>query len=346
MSLSKSQTPTRSLLSPIFLFSNWRTGGTAFAFTFRKHEAFWVFTEPLNPTLRDLTLALNANTSSWSSKHPKNEYYFKEYEKVLSKDSSLFPNLESIPYVLKKGDKQENLLTYFNGLISYAHSLNKIPVFKLEQSEGSADWIRSNFPDALCVGVSRKPENQYISWLEQASFGNNSFFLLAHKLIENNLDFFDSPSIIFNGTHDIEAYKKTFDVFKKKIDHQHDLFMDFCLDISPESEESLDSQLTKIKKHDYSRIDLWKFVLSSVHDSLEMESQNDVTIQRLTNQIKVLGELASLKEELKNSPNIIKTQKKQIEILQHKVQSNDLMIKKPTIKLIFRLILNLIFNKN
>jgi hypothetical protein len=298
-----SQSIKRSLLAPIFLFSNWRTGGTALILTFRKHDNCYIYTEPLNPTLRSADVALAATTSSWKSKHPQNEYYFTEYEPILSDDSFRFPDVEKIPYILEADDSQEDLLKYFTSLISYAHSINKIPVFKLEQAEGSADWIKANFPDALCVGVTRKAEYQFISWLEQTTFGNNLFFGLAHRIIENNLEFFESEPIALNGRYDTDVYKKIFDIFKRKIDFQHSLYMDFCVDISPESEESLHDQLAKVEEHDFGRFELWKYVLSRIHDSLIRESDSDITIKRLINHIGDLAESSLIQDRLNNTIN-------------------------------------------
>lgn len=320
----KDQAIQRSLLAPVFLFSNWRTGGTALAFTFRKHDGFYVFTEPLNPTLRNAADALAATTSSWKSKHPQSEYYFTEYEPILSDDSFRFPDVENIPYVLESGDSQEDLLKYFTSLISYAHSINKIPVFKLEQAEGSAGWIKANFPEALCVGVTRKAECQFISWLEQATFGNDSlFFGAAHRIIENNLEFFESEPIALTGRYDIDAYQKIFDLFKRKIDSQHSLFMDFCVDISPESEESLNVQLAKVEEHDFSRLELWQYVLSKVHDSLVREPANQVAIRRLKSHIRALDECAEVQNRLINTLNdyqrVVSDQISQISVMNSRI---------------------------
>lgn len=293
-----------SPLAPIFLFSNWRTAGTALAFTFRKHDSFYVFTEPLNPTLRNAGDALAATTTSWKSKHPMGEHYFTEYAPLLSDHNFKFPDVEKIPYVLEAGDSQEDLMQYLTSLIAYAHSQNKIPVFKLEQAEGSVGWIQANFPDSLSVGVTRKADYQFISWLEQATFGNGSlFFGAAHQIIEKNLEFFESDHIELTGQYDIDAYQKIFDIFKRKVDSQHSLFMDFCVDISPESEESLSDQLVKVKAQDSGRLELWRYVLSKVHDSLIRESDSDITIKRLKNHVRALAECSVTQDRLINSLN-------------------------------------------
>lgn len=293
-----------SPLAPIFLFSNWRTAGTALAFTFRKHDSFYVFTEPLNPTLKNATEALAATTASWKSKHPQGEYYFTEYAPLILNHDFKFPDVEKIPYLLEADDEQNDLLEYFYLLIAYAHSINKIPVFKLEQAEGSASWIKANFPDSLCVGVTRKADYQFISWLEQATFGNSSlFFGAAHQLIEKNLAFFETDSIELMGEYDVDAYQRIFDVFKRKVDLQHASFMDFCVDVSPESEETLINQLSKVEIHDKKRLELWRYVLSKVHDSLIREPDTLVTIRRLKNHVRALAEYSVIQNRLIDSVN-------------------------------------------
>jgi len=321
-----------SPLAPIFLFSNWRTSGTALAFTFRKHDAFYVFTEPLNPTLKNSNEALEVTTSSWKSKHPDGEYYFTEYAPILSEIRLKFPEIEKIPYVLEAGDIQKDLKDYFAFLISYAHSLNKIPVFKLEQAEGSAAWIKTNFPDSLLVGVTRNADYQFISWLEQATFGNSSlFFGAAHNIIEKNLDFFDATSFSENGPYDIEAYENIFNLFKRKIDYQHSLFMNFCIDISPETEESLNVQLDKVIAQDFGRLELWRYVLSKVHDSLVKELDKDVTIKRLKNHLKSLAECSAVQDNLINSLNdfqrVVSDQISQINTQNDQIKEYELLVR-------------------
>jgi len=294
-----------STLAPIFLFSNWRTAGTALAFSFRKSNEFYVFTEPLNPTLRNADMALAISTTSWESKHPSGEYYFIEYAPFFSDDSLKFPEVENIPYVLNEFDMQEDLKAYFTRLISYAHSIHKIPVFKLEQSEGSAAWIRVNFPNSLYVGITRKADYQFISWLEQASFGNPLFFTLACQIINKNYKFFETDPIQQTGQYDIFAYQKIFDVFKRNIDIQHKLYMDFCIDISPESQESLSEQITKVNSHDAGRVEMWQHVLSKVKDSLLNETETEVMIKRLKIQIANLSKLSAINIEQANQINTL-----------------------------------------
>lgn len=277
-------------LEPIFLFSNWRTAGTALAFSFRTSTDCYVYTEPFNPTLKDKSAALSANTGSWNSKHPKNQKYFEEYIPLLDKEDFVFPDMEKIPYVAKEDDSQKELLIYLETLISYAQSLNKIPVFKLEQSEGAMPWFKAKFPGALFVGVTRKHEYQYISWLEQATFGNASlFFLSALRLINNNPDFFDSEKIELDSNYDPVVYREIFNTFKKKMDCVHSKYADFCIDISPETDELLEEQIEKVKQFDVERLSLWQGVLSNIRNTLEKMPATQVSIERLENHVKTLG---------------------------------------------------------
>ena len=288
-------------LAPIFLFSNWRTGGTALAFSFRKLAECYVYTEPFNPTLRDPSVALNARTSSWKSKHPPNEYYFKEYEPLLMNPSSGFklPEVESLPYVLGVTDEHEELKRYLSLLISYAHSLNKVPVFKFEQLEGSAGWVKANFPDSVCVGISRDRKHQYISWLEQSTFGNGSlFFGLACAIINKNLSFFECGPISICGQYDVQAFRKIFDVFKKRVVEQHEKIMDFCIDISPETLETVDQQLERVALSDSNRLHLWRDSLQNVRDTCKKIDSTQLTIERLEGHLTTLAERDELRGRL------------------------------------------------
>ncbi len=288
--------PCHPIISPIFLFSNWRTGGTALAFAFRKSPHFYVYTEPFNPTLRDPELALNANTASWTSKHPSNQFYFTEYAPLLRSADFFFPEVEKIPYVLGPDDRCDDLHRYLSQLISFAQSHGKAPVFKFEQLEGAAPWIAANFPDGLRVGVTRNPLHQLISWMEQASFGRaGDFFMLAHRLIENNLEYFMTDHIEVRSQGDVEAFIKIFEVFRRRIDIQHSDHMHFCMDISPETTETIEAQLGKIAVCKCDRLEEWRLVLHEVRNSLQREPDTSATLRRLSDLVAVKHECATLR---------------------------------------------------
>lgn len=287
--------PSNSLMSPIFLFSNWRTGGTALAFAFRKSPRFYVYTEPFNPTLRDPGLALNAQTTGWKSKHPSNQFYFTEYAPLLMSGDFFFPEVEKLPYVLGPNDRCDDLHSYLSQLITFAQSNGKAPVFKFEQLEGAAPWIAANFPDGLRIGVTRDPVHQLISWMEQASFGVHDFFMLAHRLIANNVQYFMTDNIAGPSPGDVAAYIKIFDIFRRRIDIQHRDHMHFCLDISPETTETIEAQLGKVAAHKPDQADDWKLVLQEVRDSLHREPDTAATLRRLSDLVTVKGECATLR---------------------------------------------------
>jgi len=288
-----------SRLSPIFLFSNWRNGGTALAMTFRKLHQFYVFTEPFNPTLRNPELALQANTYAWKSKHPAGEFYFSEYAPLFKRPDFFFPKIEDIPYVLGPDDSCDDLYRYLKQLIDFAQEQDKAPVFKFEQLEGSAPWIAANFPGSLRVGVSRDPLHQLISWMEQASLGNNSFFELAHRLIQNNSEYFSSDPIIVSNDGDVEVFKKIFEIFRRRIDIQHHQHMNFCIDIAPETTESKELQLEIIASHDPGRLAEWEHVLREIRLSLHREPEAEVTLRRLSAFVLLKYERAALDESVK-----------------------------------------------
>lgn len=295
--LKTHHTPSR--LAPIFLFTNWRTGGTALAFTFRKLEQCYVYTEPLNPTLRTPQIALDANTSSWNSKHPANEHYFTEYEPLFNNPDwdDIFPNVEELPYVIPADAPQEPLKKYLLRLISYAQNAGKIPIFKFEQMEGGAEWIKHNFPDATLVGLTRAPENKYISWLEQATYGNPSIFYRTLHIINKNIEYFDTGNIYALGDYDTRSFQIIFSIFDKKIREVHSATMDFCINIAPESQEAYDEQVSKALNFDPTRADIWCFVLEKVHEGLIQKSINTTSINRLTRHLDTISKLNHARAE-------------------------------------------------
>lgn len=257
--------------APIFLFSNWRTGGTALAFAFRKSPAFHVYTEPFNPTLHNPDLARRAQTTDWPSKHPPGERYFTEFEDFFGKDDFVFPRFEDIPYVLNAEDECPPLEDYLRALIDHAQQHGRTPVFKLEQGEGAAPWFAAKFPEAVRIGLSRNRVAQLVSWMEQASNGNHLFFSLAHKLIHENVEFFGREDFSQFIVGDVEGYEAVFNLFRNQIETQHSAFMHFCLDVSPESPESIEQQLDRVKRFDAFRLDLWESTLRYVRSSLARE---------------------------------------------------------------------------
>lgn len=307
MSQSDSVPPT----TPIFLFSNWRTGGTALAFSFRAVSAFYVYTEPFNPTLRASDLARKANTSDWRSKHPPNQSYFKEYEPLFQLKEFNFPEVETIPYVLGPSDDQTDVKNYLSVLISFAQNKGLTPVFKFEMMEGAATWIAQTFPTGLRVGLSRDRTTQLISWMEQASFGNHLFFRKAHELIERNLGYFDVDTIQSFVEGDIDLYFTIFDLFKNRLDEVHRRHMHFCLDISPESRHGIPSHLELISEHDPDRLALWEEVLTHLRASLHRQPGHEVALARLTTIVRLQAELGGLSQRIADQDAQIQRQRLQ-----------------------------------
>jgi hypothetical protein len=81
--------------------------------------------------------------------------------------------------------------------------------------------------------------------------------------------------------------------------------MDFCIDISPESQESLSEQITKVNSHDAGRVEMWQHVLSKVKDSLLNETETEVMIKRLKIQIANLSKLSAINIEQANQINTL-----------------------------------------
>ena len=313
-----------SKLSPIFLFSNWRTGGTALAMSFRELSQFYLYTEPLNPSLKNKKVALNLSTSGWNSKHPPDEIYFSEFKPLLNRPDFFFPNLKNIPYVLGPDDSCDDLFRYISQLINFAHEQGKAPVFKFEQLEGAAPWIANKFPGSLSVGVTRDPLYQLISWMEQLSIGNDSFFKSAHQLIQRNLEYFGSDSIEVKNDGDIDAFKKIFDVFRQRIDIQHSQHMNFCIDIAPETTESKKSQLEIIAKHDAGRLIEWEQVLRKVRLSIPRSMEAENALSRLS-KISLLNSKLSIQEKsiIKLGKKLKISTAKQEEDMKKKIEENE-----------------------
>jgi Zn-dependent oligopeptidase len=115
--------------------------------------------------------------------------------------------------------------------------------------------------------------------------------MLASDIINRNLYFFqaDEP-ILFSNKFDVSAFRKVFDIFQKKIEEQQQLYMDFCIDISPQSLETVHEQLEKVQSKDPGRVALWGHVLQSVRDSCLIVNQQTLMIERLENHLRTLAE--------------------------------------------------------
>jgi hypothetical protein len=63
----------------IFLYSSWRTGGTALAVALRGNENVMLFFDPLNQSLLNFESIENASSITWNSNNPFDFHYFEDY---------------------------------------------------------------------------------------------------------------------------------------------------------------------------------------------------------------------------------------------------------------------------
>ena len=178
---------------PIFIYSSWRTGGTAFIASFKRDTKNIVFYDPLNPALRNFELALKSNSDGWNLNHPSDFTYYDEYLPLFSGETSIsFPDLAKYKFKNSSSDFRLQLTNYINELMLLAEQQGRTPIFKFEQLEGHVELLRSNFPTAFHLGLARNPEDQLDSWLEQIALGNRGFFDYALNVLISDKDFFDN----------------------------------------------------------------------------------------------------------------------------------------------------------
>ena len=147
---------------PIFIYSSMRTGGTAFVHTFENIDNAIVFMDPLNDHLKNET-AESVNSSMWNSNHPPEYFYFKNY--FLFEKEKWFPyipNAESFLFRNSSEAYKEKIFVYIKRLVDLAHEQNKIPIFKFETMVGHASFLRSKFPEAIHIGITREAKEKYL----------------------------------------------------------------------------------------------------------------------------------------------------------------------------------------
>jgi len=177
--------------APIFLYTSWRTGGTALAKAFKASENNILFYDPLNQALSDINLAENIYSESWSSNHPNGFRYFEEYLPLFKNGViPTFPDLSNFKFKNSSPKFKEELFKYISSLVYYAEGKRKTPIFKFEQLEGHVSYLRDKFPSATHIGLVRNPKDQFDSWLEQLALGNESFFSMARAAVEGDSEFF------------------------------------------------------------------------------------------------------------------------------------------------------------
>jgi hypothetical protein len=177
--------------SPIFLYTSWRTGGTAFLAATKANASNMVFYDPLNPALSSFESARDSRSEAWDSNHPSGIVYYEEYFSLYSSGAmDAFPDLTKFRFRNSPEEFKTQLATYIRVLIDFAQTQGKTPIFKFEQLEGHADFMRLEFPSSSHIGLIRDSKDQYGSFLEQFALGNRGFFDNLASTINGDLIFF------------------------------------------------------------------------------------------------------------------------------------------------------------
>jgi len=199
--------------APIFLYTSWRTGGSALAMALKADDNVMLFYDPLNRGLLNFEFVKTTSSDSWISNHPSGFKYFEEYLPLFV-DGRIenFPNLSEYKFRNSSQSFQDQLLRYLDGLIVVANEKNRIPVFKFEQLEGHLDLLKTHFPSAIHLGLVRSRQAQLDSWLEQLALGSSGFFDTARELIVGDPDFFTNSKILDNPSD-----QTVFDIYHSKL---------------------------------------------------------------------------------------------------------------------------------
>lgn len=208
----------------IFLHCGMRTGGTALAFAFREEGNFTLFYDPFSESFELKNNFLELKTNDWDSNHPKDNFYFSEYREVLDIVALYKAPKYRFDFFGKEFAKSE-IREFFSQLIEFATTKNKIPVFKMETSEGRIELFSKLFPKSIHIGLTRDDLDLKNSWLEQFGLGNPYFFEVASKIVNKDpgkFGFTDKVSFPMSDQEQIETlfvmYEKTRQKLLKKCD--------------------------------------------------------------------------------------------------------------------------------
>ena len=231
----------KAYYAPLFLYTSWRTGGTALAHAIRQVEGTCVFIDPLNDALAKKETMKQANSSSWHSNHPKDYLYFEEYLDLFEGETiPSFPNPDYFKFRNASDEYKLALVRYLEHLVNYASEKNRTAVFKFEQLEGLSETIRKAFPFSSHIGIFRNADDQYLSWLEQSAISSEVFFRSAKLLIKNDEPFFNSK-----GPKGLESREAIFKIYRSGLDSIRNE-LDLNLDIMGISKEE---NLEKIRNN-------------------------------------------------------------------------------------------------
>jgi len=174
----------------VFLLAARRTGGTALAKAF-KEQGFRLIYDPLNPALSNLKQAVGVNSEAWHSKHPIGLNYFEELGTI---DASFLPKdliRANTKHIGETDPQYGEISNYFRQIVNTTSDGIKT-CFKIEQV-GVYELLRSEFPDATFIGITRSTEAIIESYLNlYLTSQNTSFF-------QRDLDYFFANSYVETG---------------------------------------------------------------------------------------------------------------------------------------------------
>ncbi len=235
------------VLSPIFIHSNCRTGGTALLAALRRDPAVCVFHDPFNLALTLPWSQIETHDpTAWPSGHAVDMgTYFAEYAPLVDHDRVCGASDDySWSYCMKADDEDIGQEQYISSLIDLASSQNQVAIIKFEQTEGRVAWLRRCFPNAIHVGLLRDREAQFRSWMALLVIHNVAgFFEVTHRLVRDNSTFFGAEGVA--DSIDLASWDELrclFDVFYDATTCVRLTATDVVFDLSPESPESVDDQ--------------------------------------------------------------------------------------------------------
>jgi hypothetical protein len=290
---------------PIFLYTSWRTGGTALAGALKADEKIMLFYDPLNEGLMNYEYAKTVSSDTWNSNHPPGFKYFDEYLPMFV-DGKLrdYPDLKGFKFRNSTKEFQDQLLSYLDRLVTVANENDKTPVFKFEQLEGHLEVIKRHFPTAIHLGLLRNRQAQFDSWLEQLALGSSGFFDGARKLVLEDPDYFTSGVILENPTDRevFELYHSKLIQLCSKFDLVFNLYEDdreeFLSKIAPNSFQQIFSvafeRLDKLGKPPTFE----KKFIRMTERSLELTQQRDELTQQRDELTQQRDELTQQRDEL------------------------------------------------
>ena len=271
----------------LFLYSSYRTGGTALISGLNADPTNMIFYDPLNANLSSLKSARDSNSDGWNSNHTAGFNYFENYLPLFEHGTmNLFPDLSEFRFRNSSAEFKGHLIQYLGALIDVSLTQGKLPVFKFEQLKGHVNLLRENFPEALHVGLIRNPNDQFQSWLEQSALGNNFFFDNALSLINQDTDFFKpSPGLSKATPKEVfETFHSRLVTLRSELDFTHNLF-----------EESFGELLGKVTSNFYK--DKFTFLGKVFHTVDEQISFEKKFIRMMDNSLNLIKERDGLIKE-------------------------------------------------